>query len=161
AIALTRVDVGWGVSRDLIYFVILPPLLFEAALNLRWRDLRADAGLLLTLSTLGTVIAAACVAIGVLFFIHWPLPAALAFGALIAATVPVAVIAMFKDNGVQGRLRTLMESESLFNDAAAAVLFGLALSFATAEAQPNMGQLAWQLGRSIAGGLVIGGSTGA
>ena len=48
---------------------------------------------------------------------------AVVFGALIAATDPVAVIAMFKDNKVTGRLRLLVESESLFNDGVAAVLF--------------------------------------
>jgi NhaP-type Na+/H+ or K+/H+ antiporter len=42
-----------------------------------------------------------------------PPPSALIFGALIAATDPVAVIAMFNDDGVTGRLRLLVESESL------------------------------------------------
>jgi Na+:H+ antiporter len=51
------------------------------------------------------------------------------FGVLIAATDPVAVIALFKDIGVTGRLRLLVESESLFNDGVAAVLFGLTLTW--------------------------------
>jgi CPA1 family monovalent cation:H+ antiporter len=50
-------------------------------------------------------------------------------GVLIAATDPVAVIAMFKDNNVTGRVRLLVESESLFNDGVAAVLFVVALSW--------------------------------
>ena len=54
----------------------------------------------------------------------WPAAPALMFGVLIAATDPVAVIAMFKDTGIRGRLRLLVESESLFNDGVAAVLFG-------------------------------------
>jgi len=57
----------------------------------------------------------------------WPVAPALLFGVLIAATDPVAVIAMFKDNGIEGRLRLLVESESLFNDGVAAVLFSLVL----------------------------------
>ena len=61
----------------------------------------------------------------------WPLKSAAMFGILIAATDPVAVIAMFKDNGVGGRLRLLTEAESLFNDGVAAVLFILALGWAT------------------------------
>ena len=52
------------------------------------------------------------------------------FGILIAATDPVAVIAMFKDNHITGRLRLLTESEALFNDGVAAVLFTLALDWA-------------------------------
>ena len=55
------------------------------------------------------------------------------FGVLIAATDPVAVIAMFKDTGVKGRLRLLVESESLFNDGVAAVLFGFVLTWAQAS----------------------------
>jgi monovalent cation:H+ antiporter, CPA1 family len=62
----------------------------------------------------------------------WPVRSAVLFGVLIAATDPVAVIAMFKDNGVTGRLRLLVESESLFNDGVAAVLFTLALTWAQA-----------------------------
>jgi CPA1 family monovalent cation:H+ antiporter len=64
----------------------------------------------------------------------WPLKSAAMFGILIAATDPVAVIAMFKDNEVGGRLRLLTESEALFNDGVAAVLFILALAWATGGA---------------------------
>ncbi|MBI3438371.1 MAG: cation:proton antiporter, partial [Proteobacteria bacterium] len=103
AIALARVDTGAALTHDFIYYVILPPLLFEAALALQWRELRADAGVLFTLATLGTLIAAFVVAFGAATIMHWPLPVAFVFGALIAATDPVAVIAMFKDNGVKGR----------------------------------------------------------
>ena len=55
---------------------------------------------------------------------------ALVFGVLIAATDPIAVIALFKDVGVAGRLRLLVESESLFNDGVAVVLFGLTHAYA-------------------------------
>jgi NhaP-type Na+/H+ or K+/H+ antiporter len=109
---------------------ILPPLLFEAAINIHWRDLRRDLGAILTLAILGTVIAAAIITFGLRFGLGWPLKSAALFGILIAATDPVAVIAMFKDNGITGRLRLITESESLFNDGVAAVLFTLALLWA-------------------------------
>ena len=60
------------------------------------------------------------------------------FGVLIAATDPVAIIAMFKDNGVHGRVRLLVESESLFNDGVAAVLFVLVLAWAQAAGIPTV-----------------------
>ena len=47
---------------------------------------------------------------------------------MLAATDPVSVIATFKEAGVEGRLRLLVEAESLFNDGTAAVLFGVALA---------------------------------
>jgi CPA1 family monovalent cation:H+ antiporter len=154
-IALAKVDIGAALTHDFIFYVILPPLLFEAALALGWRDLRADAGVLLALSTLGTVIAAAFVAVGAAFLMHWPAPVAFVFGALIAATDPVAVIAMFKDNGVGGRLRTLLEAESLFNDAAAAILFSVAVGF-NAASSVNAGAIGMGLVWSICGGALIG-----
>ena len=108
---------------ELILDLILPPLLFEAALALRWRELRADSPPILTFSILGTLLAMAVVTAGLVFLLHWPLASALVFGALISATDPVAIIAMFKDNKFHGRLSLLVEAESLFNDGAAAVLF--------------------------------------
>lgn len=162
AIALSRIEVGAVLTHDFIYYLILPPLLFEAALALSWRDLRADAGVLFTLATLGTVAAALIVAIGAIMIMHWPAPIAFVFGALIAATDPVAVIAMFKDNGVHGRLRTLLEAESLFNDAAAAILFSAAVAFAASpeglEPVRTVTGLVWTIGGGILLGAVIGGA---
>ena len=56
---------------------------------------------------------------------------ALLFGVLIAATDPVSVIATFREIGLHGRLRLLVEAESLLNDGVAAVLFTIALAIAT------------------------------
>jgi monovalent cation:H+ antiporter, CPA1 family len=129
-IALTRIRSDLVLTHDLVFDLILPPLLFEAAINLHWKALRRDALPVLTLAILGTLLSAAVVAGGVMMALDWPIRAAVVFGVLIAATDPVAVIAMFKDNNVTGRLRLLVESESLFNDGVAAVLFGLALTWA-------------------------------
>ena len=80
----------------------------------------------------GVVISAFVVGAGMMHFLGWPAAPALVFSVLIAATDPIAVIAMFKDTGIKGRLRLLVESESLFNDGVAAVLFALALTWAQA-----------------------------
>jgi monovalent cation:H+ antiporter, CPA1 family len=154
-LAVSPIDFGMALTHDFIFQVILPPLLFEAAITLSWAELRRDLLPILVLSTLGTVIAAAAVAAGMVLLLHWPLGSSLIFGALIAATDPVAVIAMFKDNGVKGRLRLLVESESLFNDGVAAVLFTAMLAWAEAgSSDPYMAMIALAL--SIAGGIVIG-----
>lgn len=132
-LALARIDTGPALTHDVIYDVVLPPLLFEAAINIQWNELRRDALPVLTLAILGTVLAAAVVAAGLVFILDWPVRPALLFSVLIAATDPVAVIAMFKDNGVKGRLRLLVESESLLNDGVAAVLFSLVLAWSQAS----------------------------
>jgi monovalent cation:H+ antiporter, CPA1 family len=136
-------------------------LLFEAALALRWRDLRRDLAPILSLAVFGTIAAMVVVAAALYYVMDWPLASALVFGALISATDPVAIIAMFKDNGVHGRLRLLVEAESLLNDAAAAVLFALALSFALAGADGLTGaQMSWELLRIVGGGALIGAGFG-
>jgi len=77
------------------------------------------------------------------------------FGILIAATDPVSVIATFKETSVQGRLLLLVEAESLFNDATAAVGFSIVLALAggqSVNAGNVIGATAWM----IFGGLMIG-----
>jgi CPA1 family monovalent cation:H+ antiporter len=83
------------------------------------------------------------------------------FGALIAATDPVAIIAMFKDNRIKGRMRLLVESESLLNDGAAAVLFVMALAFVqSGGADQSAAATAVTLVKVVFGGVVVGGLFG-
>ena len=118
------------ISPEIIFGLLVPPLLFEATLNLSWSRLRADLFPVLLLALGGTLAGT--------FFIAWivwglvgvPWLAAVAFGALISATDPVAVIALFKTLGVSKRLSVLVEGESLFNDAIAIVAFNLAIAAA-------------------------------
>ncbi|MFO1248108.1 MAG: sodium:proton antiporter [Alphaproteobacteria bacterium] len=148
---------GLTLSHDLIYLVILPPLLFEAAIAIHWRELRRDLVPVLVLSTVGVVISAVVVAAGMAGLLGWPLSAALLFGVLIAATDPVAVIALFKDLKVEGRLRLLVESESLFNDGVAAVLFVLVLAWAQMPASPpGILEVAIKLAAISGGGIAVG-----
>jgi CPA1 family monovalent cation:H+ antiporter len=140
-------------SQGLIFTVILPPLLFEAAINISWPDLERDAPPIVILALPGTLIAAAAITTGMVLVLHWPPSSAALFGSLIAATDPVAVIAMFKDNKVTGRLRLLVECESLFNDGVAAVLFALVLAGVQAAGGPNIGLASLEL---VGGGIAIG-----
>jgi monovalent cation:H+ antiporter, CPA1 family len=162
-LALARIDTGVVLTREIIFDGILPPLLFEAALNIGWSELRRDAVPVLTLAILGVVISALVVAIGAASLLDWPVPSALIFGVLIAATDPVAVIAMFKDTGVKGRFRLLVESESLLNDGVAAVLFALVLGYAQAAGGGSTTQagIAQALVLTAGGGTLVGLSCGA
>jgi CPA1 family monovalent cation:H+ antiporter len=157
-LAAVRFDTGIVLTREIVFDGILPPLLFEAALCIRWSELRRDAVPVLILASLGVVISALVVAVGTASLLGWPTSSALVFGILIAATDPVAVVAMFKDTGVKGRVRLLVESESLLNDGVAAVLFALALASAQASggASTNFVGIAQSLVVIGGGGLVVG-----
>src|SRR4029077_2111408 len=163
ALVLARISTGVVLTHEIVFDGILPPLLFEAALCIRWSELRRDALPVLTLATLGVVISAIVVAIGTASLLGWPMSSALVFGVLIAATDPVAVIAMFKDTGVKGRLRLLVESESLLNDGVAAVLFALVLASAQAVGGESTTavQIAQALVLTAGGGALVGLACGA
>lgn len=114
-------------SPDIILFLILPTLLFEASINIESKMLRRNLVPILIMATLGLLISMTIVGIGISAATPLTLGAALLFGALISATDPVAVIALFKELGVPKQLSTLVDGESLFNDATAIVVFHILL----------------------------------
>lgn len=143
------------VTKELIFTIFLPPLIYEAALYIRWKELRRDLLLILVYATLGVILSAAVTAIGMRYFANWQWQSAILFGVLIAATDPVSVIASFKEAGVHGRLRLLVEAESLFNDSTAAVAFVIALAFAMGEPVTVLG-VTQTLITTVAGGIICG-----
>jgi len=133
AVALLPFAPKARLTRDLIFTGVLPPLIFEAAFYLRWRALKRDLTLIGLLATLGVGVSAAVTAGGMHGLAQWPWMSAILFGVIIAATDPVTVIATFREAKVHGRLRLLIESESLFNDGTAAVAFAIVLVVASGE----------------------------
>ncbi|MEZ5305908.1 MAG: sodium:proton antiporter [Pyrinomonadaceae bacterium] len=142
-------------SKELLFKILLPPLIFEAALYIRWSELKKDLVPVVTFASVGVLISAAVTTLIMHFLVGWQWPMAALFGVLIAATDPVSVIATFKEAGVEGRLRLLVEAESLFNDSTAAVAFAIALTFALGQSMgPGEAVLAMVL--SVVGGIVAG-----
>ena len=145
-------------SRELIFNVLLPPLVFEAALQLDWKRFRGELPLTLTLAFAGVGIAALVVAAGMHMLIGWSWIGAALFGVLIAATDPVSVIAAFREMGCLPRVSMVVESESLLNDGVAAVGFAM-LSAIAVGASPSAGSVipafAWTLGGGVAIGLLV------
>lgn len=123
ALYFSHVYIKWHLTKDLIFSVFLPPLVFEAALFIHWRDFKKELPVVTLLATAGVVLAATVTAVGMHYALSWDWGSAIVFGVLIAATDPVSVIATFKDSKAHGRLRILIESESLLNDGTAAVAF--------------------------------------
>jgi CPA1 family monovalent cation:H+ antiporter len=115
------------VTPELVLLVLLPGLVFEAALRLEVADLRRTLGWMVLLAAPGVLISALIVAVVLQAATGLPFELGMVVGAMVAATDPVAVIATFRDLGVSRRLSTLVEGESLLNDATALVLFAVSV----------------------------------
>jgi CPA1 family monovalent cation:H+ antiporter len=115
-------------TSELILALLVPPLVFEAALHLNWKRLRQEWLTVFLLAVPGVLIATFIISEVISVQLEIPFAIAMTFGALISATDPVAVITFFRTLGVDKRLSILMEGESLLNDGVAVVLFSLAVT---------------------------------
>ncbi len=111
-----------SLSPDIILYIFLPTLIFESAFNMNARQLWHNIVPVLTLAVPGLLLSTGIIGAIVSLATGIPLTAALLLGAILSATDPVAVIALFKRLGAPKRLTILVEGESLFNDATAIVL---------------------------------------
>jgi CPA1 family monovalent cation:H+ antiporter len=153
-------------TKELLFTAILPGLLFEAAFNLDARELWGNRLAIGTLAVPGVILAIALTAAMVV-----PLMSALGldptfewryglvFGALVAATDPIAVVALFHRLDVGRRLTTLVEGESLLNDGTSVVLFTLILAFATGTAS-TPGALVAEFATIVGSGALMGALVG-
>ncbi|MBI3927935.1 MAG: Na+/H+ antiporter [Armatimonadetes bacterium] len=167
-IALVAAGLGMGVLRaqhyleldlrltpELVFTIFLPALLFEAAFNLHVTHLRENVKPILLLAVPGVVGAALIVGYALHAWLGMPLEAALVFGALISATDPISVLALFKQLRAPGRLSLLVEGESLLNDGAAVVVFKILLALAlTGTFSPAAGFIEFLL--VAVGGFLLG-----
>src|SRR5271170_3036564 len=147
---------GFGLSAESLLYIFLPALLFEAALNLDVRQLGDEFAPVLLLAVIGVVVCTLVVG-----YALWPLApvgvlACIILGAIIATTDPVAVVGIFREIGAPRRLSTLVQGESLFNDAAAIAIYSLAVAVLSGDrpASPLIGVLIFL--RQFCGGLAVG-----
>jgi monovalent cation:H+ antiporter, CPA1 family len=146
-------------SAETLLAVFLPPLLFEAALNLDVRQLSDEIGPVLLLAVVGVVLCTFAAGLALWPISELGLVAALALGAIIATTDPVAVVGIFRDVGAPRRLSTLVEGESLFNDAAAIAIFTVAVDIIVEHRGGALSGVLIFL-RQFLGGVVVGALAG-
>jgi len=142
-----------------LFAIFLPPLLFEAAINMRVSLLAANWKPVTIYSLAGTLLATMVTAWLAYRLLGLPLGAALVFGALISPTDPISVIAIFKELGVGKNLSMIMEAESVFNDGVSIVLYTLLVSFASGLSTTLLDGISSFL-IVIAGGAALGGAIG-
>lgn len=119
---------GVVITDELILVLCLPPLLFQAGLHLDLDLLRKKALPVLVLAIPGVLISSAIVAFAVQPILGCSLLVAFLFGAMLAPTDPISVMATLKAAKAPERLKTIIEGESLFNDGTGVVLFLILLS---------------------------------
>ncbi len=156
AIGIFKILPPVEMTPDLILVCVLPPLLFEAAWNINLKSIKADWLPILVLATIGVLICMLITA-GCLNLIGAvALGPALVFGALIAATDAVSVVAVMRAMHLKGRITTLLEGESIFNDGTSMVLFNVVLSIVVTGASFSITNTVGQFALVSVGGCLIG-----
>ncbi|GAB3311391.1 sodium:proton antiporter [Epidermidibacterium keratini] len=151
------------IDPELVLAGILPPLLYASAVRFPVTDLRRNLRMITWLSVV--LVAGSAVVIGFvvnLVFAQIPLGLAVALGAVVSPTDAVAATSVGRRLGLPPRLMSLLEGESLVNDASALVVLRTAIAsvgsaFSFAEAT---GQFAWAVVGAVLVGLVVGAASG-
>jgi CPA1 family monovalent cation:H+ antiporter len=140
---------------EIFLSLLLPPLLFEAAFHLNFEELRSNIATILILAVPGVILNMLLVGVIVWWGAGLAFSIALVFGALIAASDPVAVVGIFRKLGAPKRLAVLLEGESLLNDGTAVVIFNLTLATIAASSFSLMEGII-EFIRVAGGGVIIG-----
>jgi CPA1 family monovalent cation:H+ antiporter len=150
-----RAGIEARLAPDLILALFVPPLVFEAAFHLNLDSLRRHLRTVLLLAGPGVVVSMAVVGLIVTRGAGLSPAMGLVFGALIAATDPVSVVALFRRLGAPKPLEVLVEGESLLNDGTAIVLFNIALAVVLTGSF-SIGQGILDFLRVAGGGIIVG-----
>ena len=150
-----------GFGRELIFFVMLPPLLFQGALHLELNRLLEHFWPICIFAVFGVLISTFVIG-GTVMWLGGidNLLVALLFGAMVSPTDPVSVLAIFRTMSVPRNLRYLVEGESLFNDGTGVVIFTIILDLILGAGEFHASHAVFEFIRVVAGGLVLGGLLG-
>jgi len=147
---------------EVLMNVMLNFLLFAGGIHIRFKDLRAQKGPVIIMSTIGVIISTGIVGYGLyeisgLLHLNFPLIECFLFGALISPTDPIAVMGILKQAGVPKSLETKVTGESLFNDGVAVVMFmTLNLIASGQEVDTSFKGISLLLVEEIVGGVGLG-----
>ena len=142
---------------NLVLAIFLPPLLYAGAFFANLRDLRADLRPI-TLLSVGLVLATMCVVAVVAhaWIDGFSWPAAFTLGAIVGPTDALAATTIARRLGVPRRMVSVLEGESLVNDATALVAYRIAVRAATSAAAFSLLNAGWDFLWKAAGGIAIG-----
>lgn len=148
-------------NPEIVFLVVLPPLLYNGAWQTSWRDFRQNI-VSITMLAVGLV---TFTAVGVAYAAPWVFKGfdwrlGFVLGAVVSTTDAIAATAIARDLGLPKRIVTILEGESLVNDATGLVALAFAVTMVMSGERPTVGQgvyrLLYLIGVGIAVGLVIG-----
>ena len=142
---------GIAFDRTVILGLVVPPLIFEAAMRTRIETFRSVQKTVLSLAILGVVISAIVSGLVLNVVSGLPLAVALMFGVIVSPTDPVSVVHVLKKVRAPERLTTILETEAYFNNATPVVLYPIAISLSFSPLQ-NLGMF----GYNLLGGVLVG-----
>jgi CPA1 family monovalent cation:H+ antiporter len=147
-----------ALSRDLILLVFLPPLLFEGAVNMDLEELRRRWSQVAVLALFGTVVTTFVITVALVTLTGLSFNYSLLLAVMLSPTDPVSVLATMKQQGVAPGLKTIIEGESIFNDAIGIVLFGIAYTraFPAAGESSGLGHAVAEFGMEVGIGTAVG-----
>lgn len=144
-------------SAEAYLWLFLPPLLFQASLTVDVKNILSDWAPVLLLAVVGVGVSTLLVGGSLALVSEQTLINCLILGAIVATTDPTAVLRVFRELGAPARLITLVEGESLLNDAAAIAIVSVLLAMlGTDPAQATLGTGLATLVVSLIGGIAIG-----
>lgn len=148
-----------GLFGQATLYVFLPALIFEGAWHLDFHLMRRSALTIALLAAPGVALTAGVIAVCVHYIGAFGWSSALLLGATLSATDPVAVVAVFRRLPVPRRLATIVESESLLNDAVAVVLYrALIAALVLSAGTSGVWRAAGQALIGVLIGIAIGGA---
>jgi len=160
AIALLPFHPEWTLDPRLALTLFVAPVLLDAAYDSSPRDLMRNWRALVALAFFSVIITTACVAIVVKALVPemgWA--AAIALGAIVAPPDAAAATAVIRRLPMPHKLRTMLEGESLINDASALLIYRFAI-VAAASGSFGFGELAPQVLLTLFGSVIVGASIG-
>ncbi len=160
-LALSFLRISGGLSsivfdRSVILGLVVPPLIFEAAMRTRFETFRTVQKTVLSLAIIGVVISAFVSALVVSIVLGLPLAVAFMFGVIVSPTDPVSVVNVLKRVRAPQRLTTILETEAYFNNATPIILYPIAISLSFSPLQ-DLSLFAYTLAGGVAVGLLVSG----
>ena len=149
-----------GIRPDIVFYILLPVLIFESAQNIKFQKLREVSIEIMLFATVGMLTTAALVAVLLAWILKAPIIDMLLFGIIIAATDPVAVLAIFKRYTLPEKLKLMIEGESLLNDGTVLILYSILVALVIDNSPFAFGKSILQIMWAFGGAMLLGAFAG-